>query len=169
LRPPQTLSKSLQMRSWTRQRAFADAFSLSTFTDVSANASTYAQQCTERICVHLRMHSRKRSRLHISAAMPVHTIVSYYSPRRTAGSKRGRKGESSWLSHRCIERQVGQCGSWNLTCAHCQHQAIATKAYNRASAISWLSRWTPVSFVTSGKLAGWSVHVYNTHPTLRGN
>ena len=32
------------------------------------------------------------------------------------------------------------------------------------SAISWPSRWTPVSFITSGKLEGWSVHVYNKHP-----
>ena len=29
----------------------------------------------------------------------------------------GREGEKSWLSHRCLERQVGQFGSWNLTCA----------------------------------------------------
>ena len=49
--------------------------------------------------------------------------------------------ESSRLLH--LERQVGQRGSWNLTSAHCQRQATATKGYNRASAISWPS-WTPV-------------------------
>ena len=75
----------------------------------------------------------------------------------------GREEERSWLSHRCLERQVGQYGSWNLTCVRCQHQATARKAYNRVSAISWPLLWTPVSYITSGKLAGWSVHVYNMH------
>jgi len=36
------------------------------------------------------------------------------------------KGLSSWLSHRCLERQLGQCSSWNSTCAaRCQRQATA--------------------------------------------
>ena len=92
----------------------------------------------------------------------VHTIVS--SPGRTAAADSGREGESSWLWRQYLERQVGQCCSRNLTCARCQHQATATKAYNWASAISWPSRWTAVSSVTSEKLADWSVHDNNTHP-----
>ena len=46
----------------------------------------------------------------------------------------GREGKSSWLSHRCLERHVGQWGSWNLTCVHCQRRATAMNAccYERA-------------------------------------
>ena len=41
------LSISLQTRSRTRRRAFADASALSTFTGASANACMYAQQCAD--------------------------------------------------------------------------------------------------------------------------
>jgi len=58
-RPPWTLSISLQTRSWTHRRAFADASTLSTFMDASANARTCAQQCADAdvsanasVCVH---------------------------------------------------------------------------------------------------------------------
>ena len=89
------------------------------------------------------------------------------SPWRTA---RGGEGESSWLSHQCLECQ-SQCGSWNLTFVCCQRQATAIQRPT--------SEWVLLAdlhvelqslFVTSGKLAGWSVHVYNTHPDFeRGN
>ena len=36
--------------------------------------------------------------------------------------------------------------------------------YNTQADFSWPPRWTLVLFVTSGKLAGWSVHAYNMHP-----
>ena len=111
------------------------------------------ERVRKRVCV----RSRKRSRPHISAALL--GIQSFPLP-----SESRREGESSWLSLRCLERQVGQCGSKNLTCARCQRQATATKAYNWASAISWPSRWTLVSFCHFWKLAGLSVHVHNTHP-----
>ena len=42
-----------------------------------------------RVCVHSRTHLRDRSRPHISAALPVHTIIS---------SPGGKEGDSSWLS-----------------------------------------------------------------------
>ena len=83
----------------------------------------------------------------------------HFLSRRTAGRK-GRAAGSQ--SHRCLERQVvhcAACSSWNLTRACCQRHATATKAYNWASAISWPSRWTAVSFVTSEKLVAWSVCV----------
>ena len=83
-----------------------------------------------------------------------------YSPQWTAGGR----GDSSWLSHQCLERQVA-VETWRVQ--HRQHQATATKACIWASAISWLSCWTLVVFVSFGKLAGWSIHVYTTHPTLR--
>jgi len=102
----------------------------------------------ERICVHPQKRSRKRPAL--SAPFPI-------------TQPGGREGERSWLSHLCLERQVGQFGSWNLTCMRCQRHATATKAYIWASAISWFSRWTLVFFIITWKLAGWSVHVYNTH------
>jgi len=82
----------------------------------------------------------------------------------------GGEGESSWLSHQCLECQ-SQCGSWNLTFVCCQRQATAIQRPT--------SEWVLLAdlhvelqslFVTSGKLAGWSVHVYNTHPDFeRGN
>jgi len=97
-----------------------------------------------------------------------HVLISLPGVRWVANG--GREWESSWLSHQCLERQVGQCCSWNLTCTRCQRQTATAEAYNSASAITWPSRWTLVSFVTSGKLAGWSVHVYNMHPNFeRGN
>ena len=43
----------------------------------------------DSVCVHSWVRSRKRSRPHISAALPAHTIVSYYSPWRTVGEGRG--------------------------------------------------------------------------------
>ena len=46
-----------------------------------------------RVGVRLLMHLRDRSRLHISAALPVHAVIS--SPGFLNG---GREGESSWLS-----------------------------------------------------------------------
>jgi len=82
------------------------------------------------------------SRSYISAA---HTIVSYCCPRWAEGGN-----VSSWLPHQYLKRQVGQCGSWNLTCSCCQ---ATSNSYNWASAISWPSRWTLISFVTSGKMA----------------
>jgi len=53
------------------------------------------------------------------------------------------EGESSWLVTP-VPRTLS--GSWNLTCARCQHQATATEACNWSSGISWPSRWSPVSF-----------------------
>ena len=55
------------------------------------------------VSVRSRTHLRDRSRPHISAALPVHTIIS--SSRRTAGGK-GRAADCQ--SHPCLERQVGQ-------------------------------------------------------------
>jgi len=74
------------------------------------------ERVRKRVCV----RSRKRSRPHISAALL--GIQSFPLP-----SESRREGESSWLSLRCLERQVGQCGSQNLTCARCQRQATATE------------------------------------------
>ena len=52
----------------------------------------------------------------------------------------GREGMSSWLSHRCLERHVGQWGSWNLTCAHCQRRATAMNACIQLSAVVKVDR-----------------------------
>jgi len=104
----------------------------------------------------------KRPCRHISAAQSARFPITV--PGEWQAANGGREGEMRWLSRRCLERQVGQFGSWNLTRVRCQRQSTARKAYNRASSISWPSCWAPVSFVTSGKLAGWSVHLYNTHP-----
>jgi len=129
---------------------------------VSVKRGHVCESFREHVCV----HSEKHFCPHISAALPVHTVViSYYCPLRTAGG--GRKGGEELAVTRVPRRSPG---SWNLTCVCCQCQATAKKAYNLVSAISRLSRWTLVSFVTSGKLAGWSVPVYNTHPNFeRGN
>jgi len=119
-----------------------------------------------RVGVRSLMHLRDRSRQHISAWAGYTTACNHFLSRRTAGGK-GRA--AGCQSHRCLERQVvhcAACGSWNLTHARCQRHATATKAYNWASAISWTSGWTAVSSVTSGKPAGWSVHVHNTHPNF---
>ena len=86
-----------------------------------------------------------------------HAIISSPGERRD-----GRGRAAGCQSHPCLERQVvhcAACSSWNLTRACCQRHATATKAYNWASAISWPSRWTAVSFVTSEKLVAWSVCV----------
>jgi len=43
------------------------------------------------------------------------------------------------------------------------------KSLQQSEAINWPAwpaRWTLVSFVTSGKLAGWWVHMYNSHPNF---
>ena len=69
--PPETLSKSLQTRSWTCRHVFADA---------STNAHTYVQQrhVHERVCKSICIRSRTCSwicpRLHISAVLPTHTV-----------------------------------------------------------------------------------------------
>ena len=117
-----------------------------------------------RMRVYVRSQTcwRKRPCRHISAAQSARFPITV--PGEWQAANGGREGEMRWLSRRCLERQVGQFGSWNLTRVRCQHQSTARKAYNRASSISWPSCWAPVSFVTSGKLAGWSVHLYNTHP-----
>jgi len=78
----------------------------------------------------------------------------------------GREGERSWLSHRCLKRQVGLFGSWNLTwvCCQCNSNSYG-EAYNCASAISWLSCWTPVSL-----LGNWQADQFTciiSTPTLR--
>jgi len=46
-----------------------------------------------RVCVHSRTHLRDRSRPHISAALPVHTIIS--SP----GERREGRGQQLAVSH----------------------------------------------------------------------
>jgi len=93
-RPPQTLS--LQTRC-----AFADVSVLSTFTYSSMHSNVATQTCPwtrlwTRLCASVL------SRPHISAALPAHTIVSYLN----SPANGGRDGESSWLSHRCLEQQV---------------------------------------------------------------
>jgi len=149
-----------QMHSRMCRRACVD---MSTVTDASANIRTFAQQCADAyvsvnasVCIHRSVHRN------VLPSLRRFLLLSLANGRR--------EGDRSWLSHRCLERQVGQFGSWNLTCVHCQRQATATKACNWARAVSWPSRWTLVSFIITGKLAGWSVHVYNTHSDFeRGN
>ena len=68
------------MHSRTRRHAFVHAFA---FTDTSANTCMYTQQCADADmslnALAKLTRSRKRSRPHISAALPAHTIVSCYS------------------------------------------------------------------------------------------
>jgi len=145
----------------THGLVFADASALCTRTRPQTHASMRNNVRT-RTCPLMRLCIQGNVLiLHISAALPVHAIVSYYSPGRTVG----RKG--NWLSHQCRERHVGQCGSWHLTCERCQRQATATTEW---VLLADLHGELGSVFVTSGKLAGWSVHVYNTHPDFeRGN
>ena len=43
---------------------------------------------------------------------------------------------------------------------------LTNSSYNTASAVRWRSQWSLASFVTSGKLARWQVHVYNMQPNF---
>ena len=140
----------------TSQRAFEDMSALSMVTDASANACT-------RLCAFTDTFSSA----HLCCADCAYDRFLITLP--AGGEWRERRREQMAVTQ-CLERQVDQCatcGCRNLTCAWRQHQATATKAYKWVSAISWPSHWTAVSFVTSWKLAGWLVHVYNMHPTLR--
>jgi len=68
----------------------------------------------------------------------------------------GREGECSWLSHRCLEVKWANVAV-ESGCVHAV--SVKQQLQRPPSAISLPSRWTLVS---SGKLVGWSVHVYNT-------
>jgi len=72
-----------------RLRVFADVSALSTVIDTSSDARMYAQQCADaaNASMHSQMCSRKRSHLHISAALPEHMITFCSSSRRMAGGK----------------------------------------------------------------------------------
>jgi len=112
---------------------------LSTFKDTSAkqNACTYAQQCAD-VDIFLNASA---TRLYAFADAFTETFSSaclYFAACAydrfvlLSPANGWREGESSWPSHWYLEHQVSQCGSWNLTCTYRQHQATATKAYNRA-------------------------------------
>ena len=147
------------------------AWSAKTWSTVRKRRHVSAAMCwsicvCERVreCVSMCVHRRVDGNVLVGTSL-LHSLCRFLLlSRERQAAYGGREGEMRWLSRRCLERQVGQFGSWNLTRVRCQRQSTARKAYNRASSISWPSCWAPVSFVTSGKLAGWSVHLYNTHP-----
>jgi len=113
------------------------------YVDMSMNAQVHIRErICKCICICIRSRTRSQicSRLHISVALPAHTVVSYYSPRQaTNGGGRAAGGQA-----RTSSGPVRRAGSWNLTRACGQHQTTATKAYNWANAISWSLHWTLV-------------------------
>jgi len=109
------------------------------------------------------LRSRKHFHPHISAALTVQTIVSYnYSP----GEQR-EEGESSWLSHRCLERQVA-VETLRVHAVSNKQQLQRPTTERVLLADLHVELWS--LFVTSGKLAGRLVHACNMHPDFeRGN
>ena len=109
---------------------------------VLPSASSAADAFTDvLVCVCGRVHivhiyGRVCKCTHVCAAMCWRVNASVCVPRRVHGNvlvctsllcclcrflllflvNGEREGERSWLSHGCLERQVGQFGSWNLTC-----------------------------------------------------
>ena len=110
------------------------------------------------VSVRSRVSSWKRSRPHISAALPAHTIVS--SPRRMVG----RRGEQ--LAVTPVPRTSS--GSWNLTCAVSIKQQVQRPTTERMLlADLHVALVSFCHFLETGRL---SVHLYNTHPEFeRGN
>jgi len=107
-------------------------------------------------CVHRCVHGN--SLIHTSL---LHCLRRFLLLSPASG---GREGEIRWLSHRCVERQVGQFSNWNLTCARCRVKQQLQRPTTERVLLADLHVELWSLFVTSGKLAGWSVYVYNTHP-----
>ena len=85
----------------------------------------------------LRMRSLKRSRQLISAVLPVHTIICYYFPRRTAGAEWW-KGTEEQLTVTLVPRMSSR-PIWQLkldVCTLSVSNNSYKKAYSRASVIS---------------------------------
>ena len=134
-----------QMRSRMHRRAFVDA---STFTDASANVHMYTQLCADRtcpwtrpqrVCVCSHTCSRKHPHPHISAALSAPFPITLPS-----GWREGRWDKVVVTPVR--RNSTGPVWQLKLDMCWLPGQATATKAYNRACAISWPSRWTLVSF-----------------------
>jgi len=93
----------------------------------------------QRVCVRSQMCSRKQPHPHISAALSAPFPVTLPSEWR----------EGRWDKVAVTPvRRTSSGPVWQLKLDMCAlpGQATATKAYNRACAISWPSRWTLVSF-----------------------
>ena len=90
-----------QMHSRMCRRACVD---MSMVTDASANIRTFAQQCADTyvsvnasVCIHRSVHGNVLRGLRRFLLLCL--------------ANGGREGDRSWLSHLCVERQVGQFGS----------------------------------------------------------
>jgi len=140
------LSINLQTHSRMRWRAFADTSTLST----STNARTYAQQCADAdvsmnastkvsVCIHGRVHVHGNV-LVCTSLLRCLCIQSFpnYSYQRVVG------GRGEQLAITPVPRtSSGPVRQLKLdACA----LSASSNSYNWASAISWPSRWTLVSF-----------------------
>jgi len=125
------------------------------FTDASANACTYAQQCADMDGsrnAHLCVFTDVSSSTHLCCASCAYVLPS------------GREGKSSWRSHWHIPRKSSE-PMRQLKLDLCTPSASSnykSLQLSEASAIRWPSRWILVSSAMSGKLAG-LVHIYYMH------
>ena len=144
------LSINLQTHSRMRWRAFADTSTLSTSSDASTNARTYAQQRADAdvsmnasakvsVCIHGRVHVHGNV-LVCTSLLCCLCIQSFpnYSYQRAAGGR----GEQLAITPvpRTSSRPVRQ-----LKLDACALSA-SSNSYNWVSAISCPSCWTLVSF-----------------------
>ena len=81
------------------------------YVDMSMNAQVHIRErICKCICICIRSRTRSQicSRLHISVALPAHTVVSYYSPRQATN---GGGEQLAVTAVPRLERQVGQCAA----------------------------------------------------------
>jgi len=141
------LSISLQAHSQMCRCAFADGFACPR---LRTHPQTHACMCISvrmsakvSVCVHGRVQGNVFIRM--SAALPVHTIA-YNRFLITLPGER-REGREEQLAVTPVPRTLrGPVWQLKLDACALQRQATATKAYHCASAISWPSHWTLVSF-----------------------
>jgi len=128
------------------------------FMYTSANACTYAQQCAD---VSAKVFTETFLSAHLCCAACAYNrfLITLPSERRVANC--GREGERSWLSHWCLEHQVA-VETWRVCAVSIKQQLWRPTTERVLLADLDVELWS--LSVTSGKLAGWSGHVYNMHP-----
>jgi len=126
---------------------------------------THAHCPSLRMCpqMHARMHSNVQMWTRLCAFtetfLSAHLFCATFACScflLLSAANGGREGEKSWLS---LWYLTSGCWNW-CVCAVSIKQQVQKPTTERVLLADL------VSFVISGKLAGWSVHVYNMHPVM---
>ena len=157
------LSIGLQTRSQASACVCIRVGALSTFTGASTNASTCCkvQMRTVSVCILGRVHGNvlvRTSPLRCLAACAYNRFL-------LLSLANGGGGRAAGCHTGAQNVKWANAAVETSTCVHCHRQATAIQRPTNEQVLLadlHVELWS--LFVTSGKLAGWSVHVYNTHP-----